>query len=157
MTFVAKKELFSLPVIGFIAKKFGAIKIDRGGADISAIRASVDAARSGRILTIFPQGHRFAGVDPAKTRLHQGAAMIAYHSKCPVVPVGIRVKKAKYGFLKRVRIVFGKPIPYEELGFVNGGREEYQLATDKIFNEVVKLCDYKGLPTYSSENERKKK
>ena len=157
LTFVAKKELFSMPVIGFIIRKFGAIKVDRGTADISAIRASVEAAQSGRVLTIFPQGHRYPGVDPATTKVHHGAAMIAYHSKCPVVPVGIKVKNAKYGFLKRIRIIYGKPISYEELGFVNGGRDEYELATKKIFDEIIKLCDYSDLPPYSPDSAKKKK
>ena len=156
ISFVAKKEIFSVPVLGFIARKFGAIKVDRGGADISAVRASINAVRSGRILTIFPQGHRYPGVDPQTTKAHSGAAMIAYHSKCDVVPVGIRVKNARYGFLKRIRIVFGKPISYSELGFNNGGREEYEAATEKIFSEIVKLCDYQGLPSYSKEGQKKK-
>ena len=160
LTFVAKKELFTVPILGRIVKALGAIKVDRGASDISAIRASVAAAEEGKVLSIFPQGHRYPGVDPATTKLHSGAALIAYHSKCDVVPVCINVKGAKYGFLRRVEVIFGKPIRYEELGFTDGGREEYTAATEKIFSEVIKLGSFNGLPAYDPSKDkigRKKK
>ncbi len=161
LTFVAKKELFTVPVLGKIVKALGAIKVDRGASDISAIRASVAAAEEGKVLSIFPQGHRYPGVDPATTRLHSGAALIAYHSKCDVVPVCINVKGAKYSFLRRVEVIFGKPIKYEELGFSDGGREEYTAATEKIFAEIIKLGNFNDLPPYDPAkdkiNSRKKK
>lgn len=157
LTFVAKKELFKVPVIGWLVKKLGAIKIDRGGKDMGAIRASVDAAVSGKVLSIFPQGTRCPGVDPKTTPLHNGAALIAYQSKCDVVPVCLKMKKAKYALFRRVDVIFGKPIPYSELGFENGGREEYARATERIFSEITALCDYSYLPAYDPQKARKKK
>ena len=64
------------------------------------------------------------------------------------------MKKQKYLlFFRRVDIIIGKPIPYSELGFENGGSEEYRLATDKIFNEIVKLGGYDKLLA-ASESEK---
>ena len=154
LTFVAKKELFAVPILGKIMKALGAIKVDRGASDISAIRASVAAAEEGKVLSIFPQGHRYPGVDPATTKLHSGAALIAYHSKCDVVPVCINIKGAKYSFLRRVEVIFGKPIKYEELGFKDGGREEYSAATEKIFAEIIKLGNFNALPPYDPANDK---
>ena len=149
LTFVAKKELFSVPVLGRIVKALGAIAVDRGANDVSAIRSSVAAAEDGKVLSIFPQGHRYPGVDPSTTPTHNGAALIAYHSKCDVIPVCIDVKGGKYGFLRKVHVTFGKPIKYEELGFENGGSEEYRAATKKIFDSVTSLADFSGLPPYT--------
>ena len=154
LTFVAKKELFSVPILGRIMKALGAIKVDRGASDISAIRASVAAAEEGKVLSIFPQGHRYPGVDPATTKLHSGAALIAYHSKCDVVPVCINIKGAKYSFLRKVEVIFGKPIKYEELGFKDGGRDEYSAATEKIFAEIIKLGNFNALPPYDPANDK---
>ena len=148
LTFVAKKELFSVPVLGRIVKALGAIKVDRGAGDVSAIKASVNAAESGGVLSIFPQGHRYPGVNPETTPIHSGAALIAHKAKCDVIPVSINVKGGKYAFLRRVEVVFGKVIKYEELGFENGGREEYLRATKKIFDEVCSLGSYSSLPAY---------
>ena len=150
-----------MPILGRIVKALGAIRVDRGASDISAIRASVAAAEEGKVLSIFPQGHRYPGVDPATTKLHSGAALIAYHSKCDVVPVCINVKGAKYSFLRKVEVVFGKPIKYEELGFTDGGREEYTAVTEKIFAEIIKLGSFNALPAYDPAkdkiNKKKKK
>ena len=146
LTFVAKKELFSVPLLGTIVKALGAIKVDRGSGDVGAIKASVAAAEAGKVLSIFPQGHRFPGVDPAKTSIHHGAGLIAYHSGCDVLPVCIKIKGGRYGFLKRVEVIFGKVIKNSELGFENGGTAEYRAATEKIFNAVVEMGDYSSLP-----------
>lgn len=161
LTFVAKKELFDVPVLGSIVKALGAVKIDRGANDVGAIKASISAAEEGKVLSIFPQGHRYPGVNPITTPVRSGAALIAYHSKCDVLPVCINVKRGRYAFLRRVEVIFGKPIKYSELGFVNGGRQEYQDATDKIFSEICKLGDYDSLPKYlpapKSAGKRKKR
>lgn len=154
---VAKKEIFNVPILGRICRALGAIKVDRGANDIGAIKASVSAAMDGRVLTIFPQGHRYPGVNPATTPTHNGAALIAYHAKCDVVPVAINVKNGKYGFLKRLEVVFGKPIKYSELGFTSGGREEYAAATKIIFDEVVKLGNGNTLPAYDPTTDVRKK
>lgn len=148
LTFVAKKELFSVPVLGWLVKALGAIKVDRGAGDVGAIKAAVNAAEEGKVLSIFPQGHRYPGVNPATTPTHNGVALIAYRSGCDVLPVSINVKGCKYGFLKRIEVVFGKVIKNEELGFTEGGREEYAAATEKIFKAVCELGIYDDLPAY---------
>ena len=157
LTFVAKKELFTVPVIGWLIRKLGAIKVDRGGSDVGAIKASVAAAESGKVLSIFPQGTRCPGVDPKTTPLRNGAALMAYHSKCDVVPVCLNIKNGKYAFLRKVEVIFGKPIPFAELGFEKGGTEEYARVTEKIFSEVTALADYSYLPAYDPEVAKKKK
>jgi len=140
--FVAKKELFKVPVIGWLIKKLDAIKLDRGGGDVGAIKTTINLAKDGEIVSIFPQGHRYPGVDPATTPIKNGAGMIAYHSACNVLPVSIVTKNDKYHLFGRVKIYFGKPISNDEFNFQNGGSDEYRAATEKIFAEIIKLrCD----------------
>ena len=153
--FIAKKELFSIPVIGWLIKALGAIKIDRGGNDISAIRTAINEAKNGFPVAIFPQGHRYPGVNPATTPKKNGAAMIAYHSECPVVPVAINTKGGKFGLFKRIDVVFGNIIPYSDLGFTDGGRTEYEYATEKIFDEILKLGNNSDLPAYPPDKKKK--
>ncbi len=151
LTCIAKKELFSVPILGRIVKALGAVKLDRGGADVGAIKVSVAALQEGKVVTIFPQGHRYPGVNPATTPIRHGAGLIAYHARCNVVPVCININKGKYGFMRKVEVIFGKPISYDELGFENGGRDEYEAVTERIFSEVVKLGSYDSLPRYLPE------
>ena len=144
ITFIGKKELFKVPLLGWLIKKLGAIPLDRGGKDVGAIKTAVEALKNDGALAIFPQGHRYPGENPATTPTKNGAALICYRSKCDVIPVCIKTKDHKYHFLGRIEIVFGKPIKYADFGFVNGGTEEYRAATDKIFGEVLRLGGFEA-------------
>lgn len=157
ITCIAKKELFSIPVLGSLIKALGAVKIDRGGADVGAIKAAVSAIGDGKTVVIFPQGHRYPAVNPATTPIRHGAGLIAYHAKSDMVPVCINIKKGKYALFRRTEIIFGKPVKYSALGFNEGGRIEYEHATNEIFSQVVNLGDFSSLPTYDPEKERSKR
>ncbi len=137
--FIAKKDLFKVPLLGRVIRSLGAVSVDRGGSDVAAIRTSVELLENGDLVSIFPQGHRNPGVDPAKTEIKNGAAMIAYRSGADVIPAFINVKKHKYGFFRRVDIYFGEAIPNSALGFKNGGNEEYRIAAEMIFSKIVEM------------------
>ena len=148
ITFIAKKELFEIPVLGGIIKAVGTVKIDRGGSDVGAIKTAVNVIQNGRTVVIFPQGHRCPGVNAATTPVRGGAGLIAYHAKCDVVPVCINIKKGKYALFRKTEVIFGKPIKYSDLGFTTGGSDEYTRATEMIFDQVVKMGDFSSLPDY---------
>lgn len=139
INFIAKKELFSIPVLRTILKGFGAVKIDRGNGDVAAIKTSVRLLEEGHAVAIFPQGHRYPGQNPGQTPRKNGAGLIAYRSGAPIIPVCIKTKKQRYALFRDVEVIFGKPISYDELGFAKGGNEEYEAATDKVFAEIVSL------------------
>ena len=157
ISFVAKKELFSIPLLGKLITALGAIKIDRGGNDVGAIKASISAAENGGAVAIFPQGHRYPGINPATTPKRHGAALIAYRSKCDVIPVCLQMKGGKYAPFRKVNVIFGKPIPNSSFGFEKGGHDEYEKATDLMFSEVIKLSDYSSLPDYDPEKDKHNK
>ena len=141
LTFLAKKELLKVPVLGRLVRKLGAITIDRASSDVSAIRATVNVLKKDGALAVFPQGHRFPGVDLDLAQAKNGVGMIAYRSKCTVVPVFINTKGFKYHLFGKVQIIYGKPIPYEEFDFSAGGNEAYIAATKKIMGEIIALKD----------------
>ncbi|MBR5448826.1 MAG: (d)CMP kinase [Clostridia bacterium] len=153
--FIAKKELFSVPIVSGVIKALGAIKLDRGGADVAAVRKSVNLITEGELVAIFPQGHRYPAVEPASTPRKNGAGLIAHKAHSDVIPVCIKVKKHKYGIFKKVEIIFGKPIPYAQLGLKDGGNDEYRAATDKIFGEIVKLGGFEESPALIVEGDAK--
>ena len=153
--FVAKKEIFKVPVISGIIKAWGAIKVERNGGDVSAMRTSVELMKNDNTMAIFPQGHRFPCVNPLTTPKKNGAALIAYHSKCDVLPVCINVKKNKYAPFRRVEIIYGSVIKNSELGFSSGGSDEYRAATDLIFDRIGELGTFESLPEYTPEKHEK--
>lgn len=146
INFIAKKELFSIPVLRTILKGFGAVKVDRGGGDVAAIKTSVRLLEEGHAVAIFPQGHRYPGQNPGETPRKNGAGLIAYRSKAPIIPVCIKTKKQRYALFREVEVIFGKPLSNDDLGFVAGGNEEYSVATDKVFSAIVELGGFNALP-----------
>ena len=150
--FIAKKELFSVPVIGWIMKKFGAVSVDRGGNDVGAIRAAVRLAKEGDLVAIFPQGHRYPGMAPGTTPYKNGAGLITYKSGSDVIPICLKTKKSKYAPFRKVEVIFGKPMRFESFGFTNGGSEEYEAATARIMNEIAAIGGY-ALPSPKEDGE----
>jgi 1-acyl-sn-glycerol-3-phosphate acyltransferase len=84
--YMAKRELFSMPILGPILRKVHAFPVDRDRADLGAIRYALETLRAGGCVGIFPEGRRNAD-GAAKAR--GGAVMIAVTAKCPIVPVAL--------------------------------------------------------------------
>jgi len=136
--YMAKKELFRTPLAPLI-KALGAYPVDRGGADVGSIKQTLALIENGELVGIFPQGHRHGGEDPRTTEVKAGVGMIAYHAKVSVVPVFIDNKRMKTGMFRRNTLIVGKPVSFDELGFVSGGRTEYMNAARLIFDRVCEL------------------
>jgi hypothetical protein len=66
--------------------------------------------------------------------------MIVSRSKSDVLPVGIYTKNYKIKLFRRVYVVIGKPISYDNLGFCENTKDEYQTASDKVFAEICSLA-----------------
>ncbi len=152
LRYMAKAELFKIPLLRSIISALGAFKVDRGGSDVGAIKKSVSLLKEGEVIGIFPQGTRCKGKNPANTAIKHGAGMIAYYSKAPVLPVAIRTKKQKYALFRQVEVIFGTPITYEELGFSLGGSKEYKAATEKIFAEICRLGGFSKEDSDNKDN-----
>ena len=85
--FMAKKELFKNPLLRRIVEGLGAFPVDRGGADVGAIRRSLELLSSGGVVGIFPQGTRVK--DDSSFEMADGASMIALRARASIVPVHI--------------------------------------------------------------------
>ncbi len=145
--YMAKKELFKIPLLRGLITILGAYPVDRGGADVGSIRRTIAMLEEGQMIGIFPQGTRHPAVDPGTTPVKHGVGMIAYHAKAAVVPAYIRAKDNRVRFFRRTELVIGDPIPYDALGFTDGGKAEYKAATEKIFTDICALGGYtRALP-----------
>ncbi len=103
--YMAKMEFFKNPVFGYVMKRLNAFPVDRGKPDLSAIRDSMSILNEGKVLGIFPEGHRAKG-SGVLGEMHPGAAMVALRTGSPVVPIAIR---GKYAFRGEVTVRFGTP------------------------------------------------
>lgn len=139
--FMAKKELFKIPLLNLLIRALGAYPVNRGGADVGAIKHTIEMLKAGVCVGMFPQGHRYNKVDPRETPVKTGAAMIALKAGVPVLPVFIKVKNNKHFFLCRKEVIVGKPISIEEMNYDPEAPGEYQRVADYLFERVCELGD----------------
>jgi 1-acyl-sn-glycerol-3-phosphate acyltransferase len=119
---LAKKELFSVPFLGWTMAAVGYISIDRGGTrdTVEAMNEASQRIRDGMSVVIFPEGSRSpdGSIQPFK----KGGFTLAIKSKVPIVPVAISgsrdiIPKGKLAVSPgEIRIVVGQPIETEKLG-----------------------------------------
>lgn len=139
--YMAKRELFKVPLVRKLVAALGAYPVDRGGADVSALKKTIKMLESGQCIGIFPQGHREKGITPDKAHLKNGAAMLAVKSGAMILPCAIKTKKNKFAFFRRVDVYMGKPIRPEELEYNKENPGEYTRITDLIFSRVCELYE----------------
>ena len=109
--YMAKKELWSNRLLKPIVNGLRAIPVDRGSADLSAVRASLQAIKDGHPLGIFPQGTRSR--DNTPTPFLGGASMIAMRAGAPVIPCYI---DGPYRLFRRCDVSFGPAIDFSDFG-----------------------------------------
>ncbi|MEG1917316.1 MAG: lysophospholipid acyltransferase family protein [Oscillospiraceae bacterium] len=130
---MAKAQLFRIPVVAWVFSKLGAFAVDRGGADLNAIKTAMNSIKAGDNLLIFPEGTRVEqeGDAPAKG----GAAMIGVRTGAILVPVSVGGKKRLF---QPTNIVFGKPYTPVYTGR-HGTAEELQKIADDLLHEAYEL------------------
>jgi len=106
LTYLAKKELFAIPLLGPIIRGCGAYPLDRDAGGVAAVRVALRVLKDGRCVGIFPEGTRnLNGTAPEKG----GAAFLAALSGAPVVPAAVVGTKDAQR-LGQIRVAYGKPL-----------------------------------------------
>lgn len=88
VSFMAKQELFRIPVFGRLISILHAFPVRRGGLDRIALQKALDVLSKDQLIGIFPEGtrHRLEGkLGPVE----EGMALLALKSNVPVVPLAI--------------------------------------------------------------------
>ena len=137
--FMAKKELFKIPVLAPLIRLLGAFPVDRSGSDVGAIKGAIKLVNEGKCLGIFPQGHRYPGENPRETKTKNGMALIATRAEADIVPCYIWRKKNKFRIFRRTYIIIGEPIPFESLGYDPEASGEYARITSIVFDKICAL------------------
>ena len=137
--FMAKKELFKIPLLSGLIKTLGAFPVDRKGNPAAAVKTSIRYLKDGKIVGMFPQGTRSRDISIEDTDFKTGAAFAAYKSGAGIIPAFIKTKNQKFKFFSRTEITFGTPIPFDTLKLSEGGRDELEQATQIIKDAVFAL------------------
>ena len=137
--FMAKKELFSVPVLGRVIRGLGAFPVDRSGKDAGVLLKTVKMLEDGYSVGMFPQGTRRPGVDPASTPVRGGLGLICAKTRAQVLPVYLKTAGNRRRFLRPVHVIVGKPIPYEEYTRNGADAATYQEISRYVFDRICAL------------------
>lgn len=141
VAFMAKEELFAIPLLKQGIQLYGAYPVKRSASDRSAIRAAVNCLNEGWAAGIFLQGTRTPDARISEPKL--GAAMIAAKAKAPLLPVSL------WGTEKILRkgSSFPHPVPITvRIGELIAAptstkREELQSITEKCTTVINSMHD----------------
>jgi len=87
--FVAKQELYRIPIFGAAVKAMGNIRVERTGTegDRRRIEAAVEQVRTRTSILFFAEGTR--SVDGKLRPFKKGAAILAIDAQVPIVPIAV--------------------------------------------------------------------
>lgn len=97
--YMAKEELFRNKVANWFLRRLHAIPVARGKSDLKAVKTGLSALKNGKILGIFPEGHRSETGDLLP--FEPGAALMALRANVPVVPVYI---SGNYKLFRQIKL-----------------------------------------------------
>jgi len=106
--FMAKSELFDIPILSTIIRALGTFPVRRDKSDRTAIRTAIKLLEEGNVVGVFPEGTRSHSGELLKP--HLGAAMLALKAGVPMLPVAVSGTR---GFWDKITVNIGKPQLYK--------------------------------------------
>ena len=167
VVFLAKSEYFTGKGIkGWLVKWFfkstGQLPIDRSGGKASeeALNTGLSVLEQGQLLGIYPEGTR--SPDGRLYRGRTGIARMVLEAKVPVIPVAmIDTEKVqpigtRLPRVRRVGIVYGKPLDFSRFDGMEGDRIVLRAVTDEIMYELKKISGQEYFDQYASTVKEKR-
>jgi cytidylate kinase len=142
LTYLAKAELFEIPLFGALIRGLNARPIRREGADPGALRTARRVLDEGGALLVFPEGTRGEEgvIRPAKP----GAGLLAVSSGAAVVPVYVRgsgrawPKGRSLPRPAKVTVTFGKPLRFDPVRGADR-KTQYEIASREMMDAISRL------------------
>lgn len=161
VVFLAKQEYFTgTGLKGRLTAAFfrltNQLPMDRSGgaASSASLGAGAEVLRGGGLLGIYPEGTR--SPDGRLYRGKVGVARLALETRVPVVPVAmIGTEKVqpigqRFPSIRRVGIIFGRPLDFSEYYDSADDRAVQRLVTDRIMQELQRLSGQEYADVYAA-------
>jgi 1-acyl-sn-glycerol-3-phosphate acyltransferase len=137
--YMAKEELFRVPVLGAAIRSVLAFPVNREQGDRAAIRHALGVLKAGGVIGIFPEGRR--NLD-GEAQARSGAVLVAATAHCPVVPVALvrthlaarRLRAAK------VEVRIGAPLQFQGTER-KPTKTELTARTDELTRRIAELME----------------
>ncbi|GIW22991.1 MAG: 1-acyl-sn-glycerol-3-phosphate acyltransferase [Candidatus Sericytochromatia bacterium] len=118
IAYMAKEEIFKVPILRTIVRFNGAFSVNRKKKDSSFIKNTIYALKNGWLVAIFPEGTR--SVDGKLLKMRSGVARILLEEPFPILPVALInthkafPKKGKIKLFSKIKVRIGKIVEVNE-------------------------------------------
>lgn len=127
--FMAKAELFKIPVVGKVFHSVGVFPVERGEADIQSVRTCMTHLKNGERVMIFPEGTRVNTDENISAKT--GAVRISSSLGVPIIPIYLTKNKKMF---RRAILVIGKPFYLEK-----PKTKDYTPLSDELMRRIYEL------------------
>lgn len=127
LTFMAKEELFNVPVLRKVIKLLGAFPIKRGKGEAAAVMATLKILNRGDCTLIFPEGKRMKNGE--RKSVNAGIIKLASRSNVPIIPA----------YVGKRTVTYASPVYFEESQFDSSDPKELQLLADNLMDTIYSL------------------
>jgi 1-acyl-sn-glycerol-3-phosphate acyltransferase len=155
LSYLAKEELFRIPLFGRLITAVNARPVRREGADAKALRTALRLLEKGEALLVFPEGTR--GDEGTLRMPKAGAGMLAVLSGVPVVPAYVRGSGGVWPRGRslprpgKVVVTFGRPMTFERT--TGSDRKERYEAASRAMMDAIERLTHDGEPHGSAVHE----
>lgn len=130
--FLAKIEVFKIPVLGGVLRSIGTFPVDRNTNDTASIRTSLRYLKAGERLGIFPEGTRVSTANAVEAK--RGAVRLAYKTGASIVPVFLPRNKRIF---QTVDVIIGEP--YYIKSETKLSHEDYDRLSEVLMQKIEDL------------------
>ncbi len=139
MSFMAKEELKSNPLMCFLCFTFDGIWVKRDNKDIASLKAAMKILKNGGCIGIFPEGTR-NGMEKNDGKLKNGAAYMALKTGSKIVPIGIQGEAKPF---TKNRIIYGEPMDFSKYASGKVDKEIEDKVSEELKQEIIRLTNIK--------------
>ena len=139
--YMAKASLFKNRFLSAIIRHAGAFPVERGTGGTDALQEAYDLLEKDRIVGVFIEGTRSKTGELLNPKT--GVSLLAFKTHATVVPVSIigQGGKCPKAFGGKMRIMIGKPIPFEELNIPEESSMHFRRGAKLIMGHIKELRD----------------
>jgi 1-acyl-sn-glycerol-3-phosphate acyltransferase len=147
--FLAKTELFEIPVIGTALRGANQIPVDRSSGDLTPLRSAEAALADGEVVVIYPEGTVTKSLDSLPMKGKTGVVRLSLASGVPITPMASWGSQAVWqksgrGSLKFGRPVWAKvgpPLDFSDRASEADDREALHEMTEQVMRAITALVE----------------
>lgn len=144
--FLAKEDLFRIPVVGRALRGAGQIPVSRGTRTRSSLELAAMALDRGEVIVVYPEGTVTKREDGLPMEGKTGVVRLALRSGVPVTPMASWGSRAVWQKTGRGSLKFGRPIlttvgePIALPAESDGGQAQLRQLTTQVMEAITVLA-----------------